>query len=276
MDEIPVRDIRPGDLLLHYSKGEISKLIRWVSDSNYSHVAMVYEVGWIKEAASGGVRRAKLDKRIEDPDGAFFRIDVGRPTRLDAIPPETLAALRSSADAMDGAKFALEQMFELGVIWALRNKMPPDTTTKRVLTWLFDTLIPSDPDRLLCSEFVYLAYLKAKTEPPGVLKPKIRATKRLPRKWEEVDWGQLFKEYTGAKGAPPELEKVLSALPADDVVTDGANEVDQAYQAALLRAREQIRAARGGAILETTNPDLVLPQDLADSPSFAMKGTAVP
>src|SRR5512139_3013550 len=116
MANIPARDIRPGDLLLHFSKGEISKLIQWVSDSDYSHVAVVFKPGLLAEAISSGVGfDHSLAERVADTAN-FHRIDVARPLRPDPLPATVLQALQDSASALKNSKFALNQMFELGLI----------------------------------------------------------------------------------------------------------------------------------------------------------------
>jgi hypothetical protein len=279
---IAVKDIRPGDVLLHAGIGEISKLIEWVSDSDYSHAAMVIDLGMVAEAISSGVHfDQSLEERVTDSDHLFTKIDVLRPVN-GALPvrPDQLAALQASAHVLATKKFALNKMFELGVVCVFKNKLPPDMRAKVLFTWLANVMIPTDPARLVCSEFVYRTYHEAATGEPRLLDPVIVITSAVARPFPAIDWGKLWKEYEEAKRkAGPGLQEYFPQPPLiESVVTD------EELRAAMRRARRSLLEARGQEFdiemervgLLAPNAALVLPQDLADSPTFFLAGRATP
>lgn len=283
---VPMSDLRPGDLLLHASKGEISKLIMWASDSDYSHIAMVFAPGLIAEARSAGVLFAEpLDKRVQGIGPAFHFIDVLRPRRPDPLPGDVLKALQDSALRFKGASFALNQMLELGLICAARNKMPGGTVVQRYLGSILARLVRQDPSRLVCSEFLYLAFRDAQTTPPGLLAPSLVHTDRPNRPFPpDFNLWKLLKEYEDASGSGTEdvmAELVDTARTVgQDVLADmGAAALPQsaALQSLVGQARQK---AISGLFLQggTTpvNPELTLPQDFVDSASFNFLGTLVP
>ena len=286
MTTMPVKDLLPGDLLLHAGSGEISKLIKWASDSVYSHIAMVFAPGLGAEAVSGGVGyEIDLPKRVKLPQIMF--IDAVRP-KLSPLTPDLLLALQHSALSMKDAKFALNQMFELGVISAIRNKVPASRPLKLLLEWVFSVLVPADPARLVCSEFIYLAFLQAQTTPPGVLNPTIVELERPNEPFPDVDWIKLLEEYRKAGGKMPLwLETALTAVSAFDGALETADaDLDGRYAAALTSVRGRLLEARPAApaaflsaaeaAAAGTHPELLLPQHFADSPSFRFMGRVVP
>ncbi len=283
---VSMSDLRPGDLLLHASKGEISKLIMWASDSDYSHIAMVFEPGLIAEARSAGVLFAeRLDARVQNIGKAFHFIDVLRPRQPDPLPADVLQALQESARRLEDAHFALNQMLELGLICALRNKMPGGTLVQRLVGSILARLVRQDPTRLVCSEFLYLAYRDAQTEPPGLLAPRFEHVARPDRPFPaDFDLWELLREYQKASGAEPEgvVQEMLAAagtggLGALASSLTGAQGGSAGLQSLVVQARQKSVAGLflpvgGGAV----NPELTLPQDFADSASFTFLGTLVP
>jgi len=288
MNTISVGALRPGDLLLHDTDSDISKLIQWVSDSDYSHVAMVFEPGLLAEAISGGVfyDHSAVDRIAQVGIGKeFIRIDVVRPVP-DPIPAPALKALQDSARRLQGAKFALNQMLELGIIAAVRQRTPPNPIAQAVLTWVFDKLVPDDPSHMVCSEFVYRAF--ADCGVPGLV-PQLAALREdpAPREFPHINWLALWKEYEKARAnggdapPPPDLTAAFAptAAPIDDHVA-----INEAFIAARSRARERVLSARPARAADfaavvgaaAPNPELVLPQDLADSPTFRAMGQAGP
>ena len=47
---ITTQQVLPGDILLGSGIGEISKLIQWAADSDYSHASIVFRAGLLAEA----------------------------------------------------------------------------------------------------------------------------------------------------------------------------------------------------------------------------------
>jgi hypothetical protein len=286
---INVRDLYPGDLLLHSSRGEISKLIKWASDSDYSHVAMVFQSDSIAEATSRGVHYdTPLFERIKDDEQRFFRIDAVRPTGGgEPMRADVLLALRDSALELRNSKFALNQLFELGVICAIRNKVPADPVGQALLTWIFEVLVQPDPARLLCSEFVYLAFHNAQTHPPGLIDPTIDPVPRPDRPFpKDVDWWALLKEYQNAQGHRQNVPTaLLAAMKSADQAGKQLQANGQTCLQALAAVRRELSAARSGwsaagaaasaSVAQPPNPELVDPQSFAESPSFRPLGTVV-
>jgi len=270
MRQLKPTDIRPGDILLHAGKGEISKLIKWVSDSDYSHVAFACDKDFLTEASSRGVNKLQpIADRAADADN-FSRIDVIRPK----IAPSAadMKKLRDSANALAGQRFALNQMFELGLICAVKNKTSDNMGFKVLLTWLLTYLIPDDPDRLVCSEFVYLSYHNA-----GVpaLDPEIIVTAPENRPFPEVDFVRLWKEYEEAReregqATPPALAHQILKLQT------------QPLDSIIMQSREKLLQHRAGQLKvllpapPPPNAFLVLPEDLRDSPTFEFIGQLMP
>ncbi len=282
--QINPSDLRPGDVLLHVGTGEISKLVQWVSDSDYSHAALIYDVGLLAEAVEGGVIIDEpLAPHLADT-GQFARIDAYRlRSSPGGVTPPALTALQTSARKMDGVPFALNQLMEIGIIAAVRNKLPTTAAGQMFMTWLLNDLMPRNTDRLVCSEFVYLSFHLsgvAELDPQIVLAS--RAIQRKP--FPDIDWGALWQEYQDAKSAeqpdpPPTLVAALSGAPAlgnPDAASLAALNV-AVYQAKrrLVQDRPELFAApapEGLRVVVHPNPVLVLPQDLADSPSFGVLG----
>jgi hypothetical protein len=289
---IPAHELRPGDLLLHASKGEVSKLIMWASDSEYSHIAMVIEPGLLAEARSAGVLFAEdLAKRLQGIGPAFHKIDAVRLRQPDPLHPEVLKTLQEGARSMAGAKFALNDMFQLGVIAALRNKLPGDAAGQWLLTQILNVIVAQDPHRLVCSEFIYLAFHRAQTEPPGLIDPEIVVVDRPDRPWpKDLDWLKLWREYRDAShagGAALEAQafdgsplKMLQGQAADKSLSAECLAAMARTRAHLgVRRTEQFTSLQAIVPAETqdeTNPELTLPQDFHDSPTFQPLGTIVP
>lgn len=283
--KIPMGQLLPGDVLLHASKGEVSKLIQWASDSDYSHIAMVFDPGKLSEAVSGGVRfDSDLKKRIEGVPQAFHRIDAWRPMPGGKpIEPAALQALKASASTMAGRPFALNQWFELGLICAIRNKAPETPFIKWLLALVIEMFVKKDPSRLLCSEFIYLAFHHAATEPPRLLDPEIRRPSRPNRPFpKDLDLFELVKEYLDAAGKRAELSDVLSLFGLFARLTAG--EIEDLWRGASRDAAAVLKDARAnwstldGHAVSTApspHPDLIEPQDFAESPLFRELGAVV-
>jgi hypothetical protein len=281
---IHVNELRPGDLLLHSSTGEISKLIMWASDSDYSHVGMVFAPGRIAEARSAGVLfDSSLAERVAGIGTHFHFIDVLRPQSPDPLPPKVLQALQDSALSLKDARFALNQMLELGLICALRSKFPGGTLAQRIVGKILDRLVHEDPTRLVCSEFLYLAFRDARTEPPKLLAPRIERKNHADRPWPaDLNLGKLLKEYLDANkhGTAAALEEIVDAASGmvDTVALASQDPVDVGALSTLVRmARTEAKSPLflGKDASVSPNPELILPQDFVDSPSFRWMGTLV-
>lgn len=267
--------LMPGDLLLHASKGEVSKLIQWASNSDYSHVAMVFQPGQLAEAISSGVHFSNdLKTRIQCVPKNFHRIDAWRPVAVgEPIDAESLEALRRSALAMADRPFALNQWFELGLICAVRNKAPKNAVCKWLIALAIRDIVKVDPTRLLCSEFIYLSYFNAATVPAGKLKPIIARPARPNRPFpRDLDLLELIREYREAAGAGTSLASCVEML--NELTCLTPDEIESEWAGASADALQFLRSAWTG-LLSDDHPDLIEPQDFAESPSFRALGSVV-
>lgn len=269
--KIKYSDLLPGDVLLHASKGEVSKLIQWASNSDYSHIAMVFNPGQLAEAISSGVHFTNdLETRIKGIPSQFHRIDAWRSTAAgDPIDAAALAALQHSALQMAERPFALSQWFELGLICAVRNKAPQNPLCKWLIAKAIDEIVRVDPSRLLCSEFIYLSFFNAATQPPDVLKPELTRPVREKRAFpNDLDVWELIREYLAAAGKGSRSIDVIAVVNEFASVT--SLDIDakwaSAQTAAFKIARTQLKAMLvGGAT--SPHPDLIEPQDFAECPT---------
>lgn len=272
--------VRPGDVLLHMGDGEISKLIAWASNSRYSHSALVLDDTKLIEATGAGVKTKPLAPRLTDKQ-EFSLIDAWRFGGIDArLSAAQLAALQDSARSFIGAPYPLNQLFELGIICAVRDKLAWPEPLKWLLRIALDQVVHSDPGQMVCSEFVYRSFAEAKIEPS--LRPIIDvvATAQLP--FPDIDWIALYEEYEQARQASPHP---LPSAPLRAVGTTpglAAPTVDPEHQALATQIRQMRRAARtpvtglARIVDPWPNPETVTPEDFATSPSFALASRILP
>lgn len=287
-DSIQPSDVRPGDVLLHMGRGEISKLIAWASDSSYSHAAWVLDAETVAESVSVGVRKTPFAARAVDATD-FSLIDVlrfgGQQGGLDAA---ALKALQARAERFMGAQYPLDELFELGVVCALRSKLDWPEWARWLLRIALDHVIQTDPARMVCSEFIYRCFAEADTAPPGRLRPRIEVLDSPPTPFPHINWIALWEEYEAARGRS--ANRALPAAPsqnmARDLATPASAAEPSAPDAAIADRAAQVRerraalyppAARGlNAVREIEdpwpNPATITPADLANSPSFGMLG----
>lgn len=284
-DPIDLSAVRPGDVLLHMGRGEISKLIAWASDSGYSHAALVFDPQTVAEAVSVGVRKTDLGERAVDR-GDFTVIDVLRFGGAGAgLDPAALSALQAQVNAFIGAPYPLDELFELGVVCALRSKLDWPEPAKWFLRVVLDHVIHTDPGRMVCSEFVYRSFAEAATAPAGRLRPRIEVIAQAPTPFPHIDWLALLKEYEEARHRSP--SRALPPAPTSSAVqglqaraippaatTPDTDIAAQAEQIRSLRAGHALRGVTSMAAIEDPwpNPATVTPADLANSPSFGRVG----
>ena len=259
-------DLLPGDVLLHMGAGELSKLIAWSGDSAYSHAAMVIAGKQLIEAAAAGVRHAGLVDRTHMLANFNF-IDVFRPLKPIATDASGFAAVLAAAEVYLGRPYPMTSLLTLGVVCAVRNKMPGDPQLRQALRMAFDLVINNDPNQVVCSELVYRGYDEAVTKPAHAL--------RLP-----ID----TQRSAGSVKLPPIDLQALIAECIDDYNRSRQNTALTSFNAAaddrdvddlLAQARERLgvdampRAASGEY---TPNPKTILPADLEFSPGLRKVG----
>ena len=221
-----------------------------------------------------------LENRARDTE-QFSKIDVIRPSYEDCAPISdfNLTALQTSARRLADFGFALNQMAEIGIICLLKNKLPPNARMKLLIWWILDKIIPSDPHRIICSQFVYISYLTAATSPGSIFDPVITVTVTRGRPFPDIDWGALWKEYEEARErgkkhglsypAPPDLDFIPTDDQYDRAATFAMTLVIEAYTSVGLEA---FVLTDDQPTLPQPNAATILPQDLADSLTFRFMG----
>jgi len=276
--------LAPGSILLHMTKGEISKLIAWADDGIYSHAAIVLDADTIAEAVSEGIRQFPLAQRLADA-AEFHWIDAYAPAQ--ALGADDLNAIRAVAQGYLGAPYPLNELLLLGLICAARDKMPGNGWLRLMVREAFDLVLDPDPQAQVCSEFVFRCFAEAKTSPARRLAPHIVVEPRRSVPFPEIDLRALWKEYEAARnkahGTPKPPGKLPDPTAAATRLGAGvfADADELRAKAAQIRARYGIGpiAAEGVAAGRTEdprpNPKLVTPADLAGSPSFSLAGRVV-
>jgi hypothetical protein len=262
--------------------GEISKLIAWASNSRYSHSALVLDSSTLIEATGAGVKTKPLAPRLTDSQ-EFSLIDAWRFGGVDAqLSAARLAALQDSARSFLGAPYPLNQLFELGIVCALRDKLAWPEPLKWLLRIALDQAVHSDPGQMVCSEFIYRSFADAKTEPPGALRPIIDVVAAAQLPFPDIDWFALYREYEEARQASPHT------LPAAPLRASAAPSpaapatVDPEHAALARQIRQMRRSARtpmagiAEIVAPWPNPETVTPEDFATSPSFALAAQILP
>jgi hypothetical protein len=288
MATFDTNSILPGDVLLHRGSGQISALIAWAGDSPFSHAAFVYDDAQISEAAAVGVRHMPLAGRLADTTD-FLRIDVYR--RTGGVAANELAGIRAIADGYLGTPYPINELSQLAVICALRDKIPVDNRLRLLLREVSDHLIDNDPHHLVCSEFVYRAFAEAKVTPS--IAPRIAILDWVDTPFPHIDWIKLVVELEEDKkraqnaqnnrGAPAPSPPSPS-LRADVIVSaDELREKHAELREALgvsakatpaTNSATIVNAMAGPLLFEPNpNPRAILPADLASSPDFTRLGS---
>lgn len=290
----PQASLQAGDILLHMGKGEISKLIAWAGSSDYSHAALVIDVDTIAEAVSVGARTLPLKDRLAQAE-EFRWIDAFRPSK--AIAEADLALVRQVAKGYLGVPYPLNELFVLGVVCAVRDKLPQHPWARLVVRLALDHVVNSDPKAQVCSEYVYRCFAEAATRPPRALAPRIVIEPPVDTPFPDIDWLALWKEYEAARqhsqphavaASKPTLAGAAQAgfaavAAAAEVGEDELRDKAAAVRARLAASRAKVLASANGHVAAAPqaplpdplpNPKTVLPADLASSPSFA-KGARV-
>jgi len=261
--------------------GEISKLIAWASNSLYSHSALVLDAETVIEAAGSGVRTTALAQRLANSK-EFSLIDSYRfGGAKGGLITAQLSALQTQAKSFLGDAYPLDELFELGVVCALRSKLDWPEPLKWLLRIALDHVVHTDPTKMVCSEFIYRSYAEAPTNPAGALRPTIEVVEAPQRPFPDISWLGLLKEYEEARHAAPRLPPAPTAAPAlRSLATQTVVAPDIAAQAEHIRQRRSATTANTLATVQIVdpwpNPATVTPQDFADSPSFGKAARLLP
>ena len=293
--------LQPGDVLLMLGEGPLSQLIAWCGDSIYSHAALVADQGELIEAAASGVRRYPLAKRLADTVNYHF-IDAFRPLARDgsALGSADTALVLAHAQSLLGVPYPLDQLATLGVIVAVRGKLPGDPRVRLVVREALDHVVRDDPSHMVCSEVVYRSFAECAAQPVGRLAPEIVLEPRGTAPFPQIDWKALWEEVwplirperrpaLQAETARLRRGASLSQAAAGEAMPEGDATAEDDLPAMLQRARETLgvqahaataelatgRATAPGAAsipVPDPNPKLVTPLDLAATPSHVELG----
>lgn len=264
--------VQPGDLLLHLGKSQISYLVAWFGDAIYSHVAIMAEAGDLIEAAPGGARRVPLARRLAQVDDYHF-IDLYRPTAVGGRVPnaQQIAAVVRRAGQYLGSPYPLDLLVQLGVISALRGRLPESNPARWLIRLAIDAAMSRDASRVMCSEIVYRALAEADTTPAASMTPTIVVSAPLLLPFPAIDLAKLIKELESVlKPDAPRMADLDPLQVLDERHSDDALTRDYAT------VREQLGATAKHAsnviVVPNPNPKTVSPADLERSPSVRWVG----
>ena len=107
-NSIPLDQIKPGDVLMCMGHGELSKLLAWNGETDYSHAALVLDGGELIEATTGGCKLVPLTTRQTQVKNWNY-VDVWRPVAHDgrAFDAKDQAAIVASARPFAGRRMPL-------------------------------------------------------------------------------------------------------------------------------------------------------------------------
>jgi len=286
-------DLEAGDVLLHMGCGELSRLIAWVGDSAYSHAAVVVDDTQLIEAAASGVRMATLAQRITMKEN-FHYIDVFRPSRLQQPDRDTmLGDLRMALMPYLGRPYPMTSLFMLGIVCAVRNKIPGSRDLRRVVRMALDLVVDNDPTRVVCSELVYRGFAEAPTSPAHALRLPVITRSRQHTPLPDIDLLALahetLEDLRRADRSPSLASEIaLLASPMHGMheltaaaVEDASEDEDLALRLLQARTRLGITMPRQASLVAagalalpepTPNPKTVLPADLEFSPGLVKIG----
>jgi hypothetical protein len=272
-------DLRPGDVCLMMSAGELSKLISWVGDSPYSHAFLIYDQQQLVEAALSGLRLYPIAKRLADTQEVLL-IDVYRPSNTsgNAFSGADIAAMQATARNYVGRPYARNALVEVALMSAIRNLMPDSETLRWVLRVAMSHYLKDDPSQMMCSELVYRILQESGTTPAGQLRPTIISAFRSHAALPPIDVKALLKEIE-AIFTPSSLETNNAALPVRTEHARIAYENNEPAGAEVMQLAAAIRAkhlpmqaSAPVLIIPDPNPKTVFPVDLATSPSLRFIG----
>ena len=281
--------LQAGDVLLMLGEGPLSQLIAWCGDSIYSHAALVAAGGDLIEAAAKGVRRYPLAQRIADQANYHF-VDAFRPLARDgsALDDGDRASVLAHAQSLLGTPYPLDQLATLGVLVAVRGKLPRQPLARLVVREALDRLVRDDPSHMVCSELVYRSFAECDAQPRGRLAPRIVSAPRGSEPFPQVDWKALWDEVwpllrpqrqavladatRAALAGDAQAERRLATPAPDDGLEDSLAQARAALGVADAPAMLSGAAATPPVPATDPNPRLVTPLDLALTPSHVALG----
>ena len=270
-------DLLPGDFGLTLGRSQISKLIAWAGDSLYSHAFIVFDQNQLIEAAPGGVRLVQIAQRMREPSLLLF--DVYRPSNAsgESFSAQEIAAIQAKAREYIGRGYPLNELLQLGLMCALRNKTPNSDAMRWILRIAMDALIHDDPKQMVCSELIFRVLREANVQPRAALEPAIINPVRSHAAMPPIDLAALIREIEAMfpkAGVRAQVELShfdLSQNPAAYAAFSNKtapSAAELAKMATTIRAKyAQPEINAGVFIVPNPNPKTVLPADLERSPS---------
>ncbi|HET7843118.1 MAG TPA: hypothetical protein VFL14_03145 [Xanthomonadales bacterium] len=290
---IPLGDIEPGDVLMALGHGEISKLLAWNGESDYSHAMLVVDGGNLVEATTGGCKIVPLTTRQRQSDRWLY-VDVWRPVAHDgrAFDADDRAAIVANGRTFAGLPYAMDVLTQLAIVVAVRNKTDMPPAVKAIVRVIVDSALKDDPTHLTCTELVYRGLRDAQASPEHRLRPKIVVAPKASKPFPKVDVIALWKETKemfGKRKAAPQAPGLRAAAPAlSDAPPAPSSEDDAALDAGTAHLRKRLgvkqpvlRAppagpgARPPEPIEIRDPAPrgIIPLDFVASPSFTKLGS---
>lgn len=274
---------KAGDVLLMMSTDELSKLIAWFGDSQYSHSALMVSEGVLMESIAAGITETKLTD-LKQPDFNIKYVDVFRSLDREGnffSVSQQLAILTSARQFM-GIPFEFGKLVQIGVLAAVRQKIPANPIIRRLLRLAFDHVLANREKAMTCSQFVYSSLLRADVAPSASVTPRITHSGPSGLSFpDNIDWHELVREI---KALLPEHEQIenshwsINEIQSDEIsVLSDAALLQQAAEVRLalgLTATDEIRIASHliGDIIDNPNPKLVTPGDLFETPDHIPQG----
>lgn len=279
MTDIPVRS---GDLILMLSTGPVSAMIAWCGDSAYSHAALMADGGDLMEASASGVRRYPLEKRLADWSEVVY-LDAFRSLNRAGMPLSDAerGAVVAAGEVFLGTPYEFGKLLEIGIISAVRQKLPEHPLARFLVREALDHLLENDDRAMICSEFVYNSFLLAKVDPPGAVTPTVVVAPPSGLPFPKIDWVAFAKEMWELLQARP-YAAALRATTSPEAL--GADIADEELTGRMAQARARLgmgklltasSPAAAGTVVPNPNPKLVTPLDLATSPSHSALGRLV-
>lgn len=261
-------DLQPGDFGLTLGRSQISKLVAWAGDSLYSHAFIVFDQNQLIEAAPGGVRLIQIAQRMREPSLLLF--DVYRPSNAagESFSDLEIAAIQVKAREYIGRGYPLNELLQLGLMSALRNKIPNSEPIRWILRIAMDTLIHDDPKEMVCSELIFRILREANVQPKGKLEPTIINPVRSHAAMPPIDLAELIREIERMFPKVGEASQTETAAYAAFHNKAAPSEAELAEMASLIRAKyAQPELKAGVFVVPNPNPKTIFPADLERSPS---------
>ena len=193
------KTFRPGSIVSMLGDGEISKLIAWCSDGDYSHVGLVVDGGGFIEAYTNGVAEQTLVMRCPQiQTSPRSAIHAARNDDGSALTPQQIEALGKAARAHVNRPYDTGVLVQLGMVVLVKRRLPGDSRSwpaRALIRAALDHLVQGDREKVTCSELVYRIFAEAEVAPS--LHLTLGDPPRLNQPFPEVDWAKFACEVAG-------------------------------------------------------------------------------